>query len=99
VDPETDVTGGAAAVASLTSREAHRRLAAAVVEELHVGAPEVPVGHAVEEVVEAGLGEGEPGQVDHDLRAHGLHLSCEVRGARYEDDNTRELKAGIQGKA
>lgn len=75
VDPgELDVARGASVAGPGATGEADRGLAAAVVEELDVGAAEVTVGHAVQQVVEARLGQGEPGQVHHHLRTHRLHL-------------------------
>jgi len=44
-------------------REAHRGLAAAVMKKLDVSAAKVAVRYAVEQIVEARLGQGEPGQV------------------------------------
>lgn len=64
VHSETHVAGIPTTVAAAwPPRKAHRGLAAAVVEELDVGAAKVAVRHAIEQVVEAGLGQSEPGQV------------------------------------
>jgi len=53
-------------------RERYRRLAEAVVEQVHVSVTEVAVRHAVQEVVETGLAEGEPRQVVEQSGGHPL---------------------------
>lgn len=71
VHPEAHVTGVSAAVAAPGSpRETHRGLAATIVEKLDVRAAKMPVRHAVEQIVEAGFREGEPGEVVEDAGAY-----------------------------
>lgn len=74
-----------ARISTLTAwppREAHRGFAAAIVKKLDVSAAEVTVRHAVEQIVEAGLGQGEPGQVVEHTRTNsnkGIHANCQAK--------------------
>ncbi|KAK1118966.1 hypothetical protein K0M31_013736 [Melipona bicolor] len=71
VHPEAHVASVSAGVAAPgPPRETHRGLAAAVVEKLDVRAAKMPVGHAVEHIVEAGFREGEPGEIVEDAGAY-----------------------------
>ncbi len=64
VDPH--VARGTRALRSGPAGEGDRSLAAAIVEQFHVGVAEVPVHEAIQQIVEAGLAKGEPrGQVEH----------------------------------
>jgi len=60
---DANVAGRAGGAVAGPSRERHRRLAAAVVEQVDVRVAEVPVAGAVHQVVEAGLAECQPREV------------------------------------
>lgn len=62
-DVYPDVGRRSVAVGSLPPRNGYRRLAAAVVEQADVRAAEVPIGQTVDHIVEAGLGQPDPGRV------------------------------------
>lgn len=50
-------------------------------EELDVSAAKVTIRHAIEQIVEAGLGQGEPGQVVENAgadRFEGIHADCQA---------------------
>lgn len=57
-------------VVALPPRHGHGRLAAAVVEQVHVGAAEVPVRDAVDDVVKARLAQPDPGGRVEDAIGH-----------------------------
>jgi len=78
-----DVAGRAAGAVAGPPRERHRRLAAAVVEQVDVRVAEVPVTGAVHQVVEAGLAEGQPREVVEHLGGQPLD------GGQRQDDGER----------
>lgn len=77
----------------------HRRLAAAVVEQLHVRLPKVPMGHAVHNVIETGLGDADPGAVVEQVigngpgRAQAEHY-CEWQPEQNENDEAAKVRLG-----
>lgn len=76
-------------VAARPPREAHR-LTATVVEELDVSAAKVSVCHAVEDVVEAGFRQGEPGQVVEHAgtdRLEGVHADRQAERQPEHDEH------------
>lgn len=62
-DVDADVAGRAADAVARPPRECHRGLAAAVMEQIDVRVPEVPVPGAVDQVVKARLAERQPRQI------------------------------------
>lgn len=89
--PESHVARISAAVAAARSpREGHRSLTAAVMEELHVSTAKVSIRHAVEQIVETGLGQSEPGRVEEHARAdpaEGIHADRQAERQPENDEH------------
>lgn len=60
---DADIPGRSETFRPLSSRKAHRGLAAAVVKEVDVGAAEMAVRDAVEDAVHAGFADAQPGEI------------------------------------
>lgn len=72
-DVHAHVAGRPAGTIAGPPRKRHRGLAAAVVEQVDVRVPEVPVAGAVHQVVEARLAERQPREIVEHLRGQLLH--------------------------
>lgn len=70
VNSEAHVASVPTPLPTCPPRKTHRCFAAAIMEKLDVRASKVPVRHAVDQIVETGFGEGEPGQVVQDTWAY-----------------------------
>lgn len=80
-------------VVALPSRHRHCRLAAAVMEQVHVRVPEMPIRDAVDDIVEARFAQANPGGCVEDAIGHRCGCTIGEHNAERQPERDEDQKA------